>query len=65
MPFHWCNSIEMVLTGSLGSECNLDKEVKLFHGQDERTEEGERKSEAEKSQVDYRISIMPIKVAKD
>lgn len=36
----------MVLTGSLGSECNLDKEVKLFHGKDERTEGGASISEA-------------------
>lgn len=38
----------MVLRGSLGSEYNLDKEVKLFHGKNERTERGESKSEAKK-----------------
>lgn len=46
MTFHLCNFIEMVLRGSLGSECNLDKEVKLFQCKGERTEGGASISEA-------------------
>lgn len=55
----------MVLRGGLGSKNNLDKEVKLFHGKDERTEGGESKSKGEKCQVDYRVSIMPKRITED
>lgn len=51
--------------GGLGNEDTLDKEIKLFHGKDERNEGGETKPEAEKSQVNYRVSMMPKRIAKD